>query len=127
MKTVIRKNISDRMLKTMKNQMLPERGEGCRCKGKTPKTFMYVYVGREACSLLFSLSCCLFLSLLLLLLVPSPLELSGFFSLLCSLLSVIYLFLLLSCLLLLLHIAPLVVPLLSNMFSPSLLDGNFFR
>ena len=24
--------------------MLPERGEGCRCKGKTPKTFMYVYV-----------------------------------------------------------------------------------
>ena len=30
------------MLKTMKNQMLPERGEGCRCKGKTPKTFMYV-------------------------------------------------------------------------------------
>ena len=42
MKTVIRKNISDRMLKTMKNQMLPERGEGCRCKGKTPKTFMYV-------------------------------------------------------------------------------------
>ena len=38
-KTVIRKNISDRMLKTMKNQMLPERGEGCRCKGKTPKTF----------------------------------------------------------------------------------------
>ena len=22
--------------------MLPERGEGCRCKGKTPKTFMYV-------------------------------------------------------------------------------------
>ena len=26
------------MLKTMKNQMLPERGEGCRCKGKTPKT-----------------------------------------------------------------------------------------
>ena len=32
------------MLKTMKNQMLPERGEGCRCKGKTPKTFMCVYV-----------------------------------------------------------------------------------
>ena len=30
------------MLKTMKNQMLPERGEGCRCKGKTPKTYMYV-------------------------------------------------------------------------------------
>ena len=39
MKAVIRKNISDRMLKTMKNQMLLERGEGCRCKGKTPKTF----------------------------------------------------------------------------------------
>ena len=39
---MIRKNISDRMLKTMKNQMLPERGEGCRCKGKTPKTFMCV-------------------------------------------------------------------------------------
>ena len=34
------------MLKTMKNQMLPERGEGCRCKGKTPKTFMYVCVLR---------------------------------------------------------------------------------
>ena len=30
------------MQKTMKKQMLPERGEGCRCKGKTPKTFMYV-------------------------------------------------------------------------------------
>ena len=30
------------MPKTMKNQMLPERGEGCRCKGKTPKTFMCV-------------------------------------------------------------------------------------
>ena len=30
------------MPKTMKNQMLPKRGEGCRCKGKTPKTFMYV-------------------------------------------------------------------------------------
>ena len=30
------------MLKTMKNQMLPERGEGCRCKGKTPKTLCYV-------------------------------------------------------------------------------------
>ena len=30
------------MLKTMKNQMRPERREGCRCKGKTPKTFMYV-------------------------------------------------------------------------------------
>ena len=24
--------------------MLPERGEGCRCKGKTPKTFMCVCV-----------------------------------------------------------------------------------
>ena len=33
------------MLKTMKNQMLPERREGCRCKGKTPKTFMYVQYG----------------------------------------------------------------------------------
>ena len=32
------------MLKTMKNQMLPERGEGCRCKGKTPKTFVCVCV-----------------------------------------------------------------------------------
>ena len=38
-KTMIRKNINERMLKTMKNQMLPDRGEGCRCKGKTPKTF----------------------------------------------------------------------------------------
>ena len=37
------------MLKTMKNQMLPERGEGGRCKGKTPKTFMYVCMRR--CSL----------------------------------------------------------------------------
>ena len=24
--------------------MLPESWEGCRCKGKTPKTFMCVYV-----------------------------------------------------------------------------------
>ena len=39
LKTVIRKNISDRMLKTMKNQMLPERGEGCRCKAKPQKLF----------------------------------------------------------------------------------------
>ena len=38
-KTVIRKNISERMLKKWKKQMLPERGDGCRCKGKTPKTF----------------------------------------------------------------------------------------
>ena len=43
------------------------------------------------------------LSLILLLLVQSTLELSGFFSLLCSLLFAIYLFLLLSCLLLLSH------------------------
>ena len=28
----------------MKNQILPERGEGCRCKGKTPKTFMCMCV-----------------------------------------------------------------------------------
>ena len=34
------------MLKTMKNQMLPERGEGCRCKGKTPKTLCYVMSAR---------------------------------------------------------------------------------
>ena len=30
------RNISERMLKNNeKKQMLPERGEGCRCKGKT--------------------------------------------------------------------------------------------
>ena len=34
------------MLKIMKNQMLPERGEGCRCKGKTPKTLCYVMLER---------------------------------------------------------------------------------
>ena len=28
--------------------MLPERGEGCRCKGKTPKTFMYVCMYTES-------------------------------------------------------------------------------
>ena len=37
------------MLKTMKNQMLPERGEGCRCKGKTPKTFMCMCIQMETC------------------------------------------------------------------------------
>ena len=30
-----RKNISEKV----KDQMLPERGEGYRCKGKTPNTF----------------------------------------------------------------------------------------
>ena len=30
------------MLKTMKNQMLPEKEEGCRCKGKNPKNFYLV-------------------------------------------------------------------------------------
>ena len=31
------------MLKTMKNQMLPERGEGCRCKAK-PQKLLCMYV-----------------------------------------------------------------------------------
>ena len=31
------------MLKTMKNQMLPEKGEGCRYKGKTPKKLLVSY------------------------------------------------------------------------------------
>ena len=39
-KTVIRKNISERMLKTMKKPNAPR--EGCRCKGKNPKTFSYL-------------------------------------------------------------------------------------
>ena len=41
------------MLKTMKNQMLPERGEECRCKGKTPKTFMYVCMYVAASRLIY--------------------------------------------------------------------------
>ena len=27
--------------------MLPERGEGCRCKGKTPKTLCYVMLNER--------------------------------------------------------------------------------
>ena len=96
-----------------------------------PHYFLFLsFLGIESCSLLFSSSCCLFPSLLLLLLVQPTLVLSRFFSLQCSLFFckiAIYIFLLLSCLLLLLHTERLVVPLLSNMFSPSLLDGNFFR
>ena len=38
-KKVMKKNKSERMLKTMNNQMLPERGEGCRCKAKPQKLF----------------------------------------------------------------------------------------
>ena len=85
-----------------------------------------ILLGIETCSLLFSTSCCLFLSLLLLLLVQPTLVISRFFSLQCSLASCNMSIFLLSCLLFLLHTWRLVAPLLSNMFSPSLLDGNFF-
>ena len=35
---VIRKNINEKVIKR-KGQMLPEKGEVCHCKGKTPKSF----------------------------------------------------------------------------------------
>ena len=39
MKTVIRKNISERMLKTMKKPNAPREGRGVPLQSQTPKNF----------------------------------------------------------------------------------------